>query len=152
SDDIRFTFTFVAAVGDSFPFALNLGDGLGFVSFDAAGEVAVSAKATVRLTIGLNTAKDVPILDRVFFGTVDPTDPADPPEITVALTASAGYDLDNDATVGDDPDEAAPLQFNASVGPISAGIVNGQGLIRLEAKADILDGGDNDGKLTLSDI
>src|SRR5262249_44597804 len=128
----------------SFPFAFDLGNNLAFVNFSGSGAVDVTADVDFTLTLGVSTETDVDFLDRVFLV----TDGDDASSLTVGVKANAGYDGDDAGTAPDVP----PLNFDASVGPLSLGVSDARALINVTAGGALTPGPQKDGRLTLGEI
>lgn len=147
--DIRFQFSFSKTITPIvFPFAFDLGNSKSLVS--ASGQLSLQGSATITLTLGISTAANTALLDRVFFDTTVGANNQPASGVQINVTANAGYDLNNDGQA-----DTAPLNFTAGVGPLQISIVNGQGLIRLNLAGGLLDGTANnsgDHRLTLQEI
>jgi len=68
-------------------------------------------------------------------------------EVQVSASANVGYDLDDDGT-------ADTLPFNLTLSGFGRefAIVDGRALIDLDFTADLLDGGNADQKLTMTEV
>lgn len=152
--EILVGFNFNPGFTRTFPFSFdfNLGSGTAGLAPSVAGQgqVTISGGITSRITLGMLTMPNLEFADR-FFLAADRPPAGKTNEISVSATLSAGYDLNDDGDTTDS-NEAAPLNFQAAVGPISLNVDKARALIQLDAGLDIKGGANNDNRLTLREI
>ncbi|MCO6453816.1 MAG: hypothetical protein J5I93_00735, partial [Pirellulaceae bacterium] len=118
TEDIRFRVTLAGSFQQSVPVSFQVGQQFGGLSLTGDGTLAVAADALLGLTFGVRTGQVPQILDRVFvdLAPANATDPAAQPELSVHVSAQAGYDLNDDGRF--DELEGSALTFQASIGPL----------------------------------
>src|SRR5262249_34994132 len=114
--DIRFKFTYTKSVDTTLPLSFDLGSGVSFAGISGTGDLALHADLNVQLDLGINTAANVALPDRIFLGTDT--------GIGVDASADSGYNLGGSST-------PSPLNITAHVGPFTASMQNGLAVIRL---------------------
>ncbi|MCA9170110.1 MAG: hypothetical protein KDB23_20680, partial [Planctomycetales bacterium] len=120
------------------PLGISVGSqGMGLLS---DGTVQLNACADLGLTLGVSTAANVPVAERLFIDTSQ-TD-----EISVRLLANAGYQSSANESCST---SSAPLNVTASVGPLALNIVQARALVDVTIAADLQG---NDDKLTLGQL
>jgi autotransporter-associated beta strand protein len=150
SQSVRFTFAFDKQQSKTLPLGFSLGTDRSFANVSASGDLTATAKAGMTVTLGVTTSKTdaagnpIALADRVFLDT-DGTDGTPATSFAATVRVNSGYAVD-----GVTPDA---LQFDAALGPVGVGVVNGRVLVRGDFKGDLHDlPGSTDGKLTLGEI
>src|SRR5262249_53864505 len=142
-NDILFSFSFTRDfVSLGVPLAFDVGqDDSGLISLSGDGALDVTAGATLNIGFGIKTGDNISLANRFYLDTSAAN------EISVHVTANAGYDTNDNGLLG--AGEGSPIDLNVQVGPLELGVQDARFLLDLTAGADLSASGN---QLTINNL